>query len=220
MEREKIKKAYKHIHDHYDSLIGEKKWYGKLYTHLAWKGANMHKISQKLFDALGYSFSGTLLDVPVGTGIFTGNYYTKLPNATITCVDFTPEMLEQAKRRFERKGIKNVSFMEADVSQLPFEDHSFDVVLCMNGFPAFPDKEKAHQEIYRVLKKGGILMGTSFVKNEFVVTDAWANYILPYSGFMTPPYDTLKSLQLRFIQHYEQTKVLHDGPLAYFVCKK
>lgn len=42
-----------------------------------------------------------------------------------------------------------------DVSYLKMNDESYDIVVSMNGFHAFPDKKKAFQETWRVLKPGG-----------------------------------------------------------------
>ena len=48
-------------------------------------------------------FSGRLLEVPVGTGILTMPLYREMPEAEITCLDYSPEMLERAKCRGEAK---------------------------------------------------------------------------------------------------------------------
>ncbi|MFN3756866.1 MAG: class I SAM-dependent methyltransferase, partial [Flavobacterium sp.] len=46
--------------------------------------------------------------------------------------------------------------VKADICQLPFEDHSFDMILCNHVLEHIPDDRKAMQELYRVLKPGGI----------------------------------------------------------------
>ena len=86
-------------------------------------------------------FSGRLLEVPVGTGILTMPLYREMPEAEITCLDYSPEMLERAKSRGE--GLAHVRFQQGDVGALPFGNSSFDIVLSLNGFHAFPDKEAA-----------------------------------------------------------------------------
>ena len=73
-----------------------------------------------------------------------------MPEAEITCLDYSPEMLERAKSRGE--GLAHVRFQQGDVGGLPFGDGSFDIVLSLNGFHAFPDKEAAWREIFRVLR--------------------------------------------------------------------
>jgi SAM-dependent methyltransferase len=46
--------------------------------------------------------------------------------------------------------------VKADICNLPFEDHSYDVILCNHVLEHIPDDTKAMQELYRVLKPGGM----------------------------------------------------------------
>ena len=59
----------------------------------------------------------------------------------------------------DRLHLKNVTFRQGDVGALPYADDTFDIVLSLNGFHAFPDKEAAYREIFRVLKPGGTFCG-------------------------------------------------------------
>ena len=85
--------------------------------------------------------------------------YQTLPKTEITCLDYSPDMMAQAKEKADRLGLQNVSFRQGDVGALPFEDGSFDAVLSLNGFHAFPDKEAAYRETFRVLRPGGTFCG-------------------------------------------------------------
>ena len=49
-------------------------------------------------------------------------FYQTLPKAEITCLDYSPDMMAQAKEKADRLGVQNVSFRQGDVSALPFED--------------------------------------------------------------------------------------------------
>lgn len=51
------------------------------------------------------------------------------------------------------------------------EDETFDIVLSMNGFHTFPDKMKAFQETYRVLKPGGDFIACFYIKGKAKQTD-------------------------------------------------
>ncbi|MDR0355373.1 MAG: class I SAM-dependent methyltransferase [Deltaproteobacteria bacterium] len=86
-------------------------------------------------------FSGSLLDVPVVTGMFTVEKYRDMKHAEITALDYSEVMLAQARRRF--KDVGNVTCVQGDAGKLPHADGEFDVVLFMNGFHAFPDKDAA-----------------------------------------------------------------------------
>lgn len=98
----------------------------------------------------------------MGTGVLTMPVYKNLPKADITCLDYSPDMMALAKRRVPW----NVKFVQGDVGKLPFEDERFDIVLSLNGFHAFPDKDAAYSETYRVLKKGGVFCGCFYIKGQ------------------------------------------------------
>ncbi len=46
----------------------------------------------------------------MGTGVLTMPVYQTLPKAKITCLDYSPDMMERAKRQAQRRGLSNVSF--------------------------------------------------------------------------------------------------------------
>lgn len=146
--------------------------------------------------------------------------YETLPDADITCLDHSPDMMERAKRQAERRGLKNVCFRQGDVGRLPFSDGSFDLVLSLNGFHAFPDKEAAYREIFRVLKPGGIFCGCFYVKGENKRTDWFIEKIYTPMGYFTPPYETADSLEKRLKAMYRKGKVKTVEGMAVFRCRK
>ena len=92
--------------------------------------------------------------------------FQKLPDADITCLDYSEDMMGRAQEKANRLDLKNVTFRQGDVGALPYETGTFDVVLSLNGFHAFPDKEAAYREIFRVLKPGGTFCGCFYVEGE------------------------------------------------------
>ena len=80
--------------------------------------------------------------------------YHSLPDASVTCLDYSADMMAHAKNRAKAMNLSQVSFVQGDVGALPFADESFDIVLSLNGFHAFPDKDAAFRETCRVLKPG------------------------------------------------------------------
>jgi ubiquinone/menaquinone biosynthesis C-methylase UbiE len=55
--------------------------------------------------------------------------------------------------------------VKADICDLPFEDNQYDVILCNHVLEHIPDDTKAMQELYRVLKPGGILQTSRAIKS-------------------------------------------------------
>ena len=66
-------------------------------------------------------------------------------NAHITCIDYSMDMLEQARKRLGSHA--HIKCIQGDVGNLQMENESVDTVVSMNGFHAFPDKQKAFHEI-------------------------------------------------------------------------
>ena len=97
---------------------------------------------------------GEVLEVAVGTG-------RNLPfypgSVRLTGIDFSPGMLEVARTRAAEVG-REIDLREADAQALPFEDGSFDTVVCTLGLCGFPDDRAAIAEMYRVLRPGGVLL--------------------------------------------------------------
>ena len=66
--------------------------------------------SERLLSDAALGHSGKLLEVPVGTGILTMPVYQTMPEADITCLDYSPDMMRQAREKAERLHLKNVTF--------------------------------------------------------------------------------------------------------------
>lgn len=215
-----IQTAYRLSKNIYDDVLYRRKWWAKLYNAFFWGNVDDVKIAEKVLEMIPSDFSGTLLDVPVGTGIFTLHKYRELSKAQITCLDYSEDMLSQAKTRFTQYNLSNIHCMQGDVGCLPFADGSFDIVLSMNGFHAFPDKEKAFAETNRVLKKGGVFCGCFYIKGECRRTDFLVRYILSKKGWFTPPFQTLTQLQEQLQQNYSVVELAHEKAMVCFRCVK
>ena len=94
----------------------------------------------------------TLLETAAGTGAVTEALADALPETEIVATDLNQPMLDMAA---ERVRSEHVRFRQADAQELPFEDGSFDLVVCQFGAMFFPDKVRGHAEAHRVLNDGG-----------------------------------------------------------------
>lgn len=98
-----------------------------------------------------------VLETACGTGIATAALRRALPaDAEIVATDLNEAMLEVA--RSHHGALPNVHFVTADATHLPFDDESFDAVVCQFGVMFFPDKLAGLREALRVLRPGGQLL--------------------------------------------------------------
>ena len=70
-------------------------------------------------------------------------------------VDFTETMIEKAKENVEKLGFNNVEFRFGDIEKMPLTANKADVVISNCVLNLVPDKKKAFDEIYRILKANG-----------------------------------------------------------------
>ena len=104
------------------------------------------------------SFSSTtkVLELASGTGCVTRLLVNNSPATTqITATDLAPDMLEVARKNI---AASNISWAMVDMTDITYEDNSFDVIVCQFGVMLVPDKLTALHEMYRVLKPGGQLV--------------------------------------------------------------
>lgn len=206
----------------YDGIVTRSTLLGKLMDSLIW-GLGRERAAQWINDALApipTDFTGRLLEVPVGTGVLTMPLYRSLPNAKVTCLDYSADMMAHAEKRMEAMGIGNITFTQGDVGALPFEDGSFDIVLSLNGFHAFPDKDAAFRETCRVLRTGGIFCGCFYIRDEFPRTDFFVRKMYVPKGFFTPPFETKESLKDRLERLYTRAEVHAVQAEGVFRCVK
>ena len=192
MERkETIRGAYRMTGENnfYDGMITCSTLSGKAVCCLVWtmNKAENDAYLEKSMSGIPEHFSGKLLEVPVGTGILTMPVYQTMPKADITCLDYSADMMGQAREKADRLHLKNVTFRQGDVGVLPYEDDTFGIVLSLNGFHAFPDKEAAYREVFRVLRPGGTFCGCSYVMGEHKRTDWFVRHIMKRQVFSHRP---------------------------------
>lgn len=215
---DKIQDAYESSKNIYDGVLTQGNFFSRMYIKLFWSGTDDNEIARKVLSYIPDDFSGKLLDVPVGTAVFTQRKWSSLKNAHITCLDYSTDMLEQAKRRLDSKA--HINFIQGDVGNLQMDDESFDIVLSMNGFHAFPDKQKAFRETCRVLKSGSNFIACFYIRGKSKRTDWLVKNILAKKGWFTPPFQTEEELKNTLQKMYKEVELHIDGSMAYFHCVK
>lgn len=97
---------------------------------------------------------GRVLEVAVGTGRNLPGYPA---DAAITGIELSPAMLDIARQRAAAAG-RDVDLREGDAEHLPFDDDSFDTVVCALALCTIPSPAAAVGEMRRVLAPGGRLL--------------------------------------------------------------
>jgi len=172
-----------------------------------------HRIIKR--KALKNCQSGNLLDLAAGTGDLA-IYFRKLygENNKITLADPNPEMLDYAKIRLETKSInKNIEFVTTYAENLPFKDNAYNNVTVGFGFRNFTDRQKALNEIKRVLKNKGRLIIIDFSKpvNPIIrfLNSLYLNHIVPIlARIFTANNDEYHYLAQSIKEHPKQSKII------------
>ncbi len=124
-----------------------------------------------LVGRLGARRLSRVLEIAAGTGVVTRALAVELPvSTTIVATDLNQAMLDQAAAAGTKRAVE---WRQADAMQLPFQDATFDAVLCQFGAMFFPEKSRAFSEARRVLRPGGAFIFSVWDRieeNEFADT--------------------------------------------------
>ncbi len=143
---------------------------GRLAGYALW-GFDIRKLFASISLVAQQPAGSHVLDVPCGGGLaFSGLQANH--QLHYKALDFSPTMLARAKDKALSLGHSDIEFIQGDVTQLPFEDGSFDLVMTYNGIHCFPDPVAAMKEMARVVKPGGRLRGTLVIRGAGLRYDA------------------------------------------------
>lgn len=189
-----------------------------------------YDVKKKAVKALKIKPHSKVLDLCCGSGDL-GRIIKELnPTCDVVGVDFSSNMIDIARER-NRK----VTYWQADAKQLPFEKNSFDYVVMGFGLRNIPEKNKAIEEIYRVLKKNGEFLHLDFGETNLLskIFDAYVLFIVKFFVKNTKPYRYLIMSKNRFLSplelidlfkfnrlEYQTHKSLMFGVIAYQIMKK
>ena len=109
-----------------------------------------------------------ILDIGTGPGFFAINLAKR--GYDVTAVDYTPAMLEEAKKNAGKYRDK-ICFQQMDAQNLAFPDETFDVVVSRNLTWNLENPQKAYKEWHRVLKMGGVMLNFDAGWYEYLFDD-------------------------------------------------
>jgi phosphatidylethanolamine/phosphatidyl-N-methylethanolamine N-methyltransferase len=123
---------------------------------------------------------GRILEVGVGTGLSLDDY---APRNQITGIDISEKMLEKARSRVERLGLRHVRTLSVmDAERLNFSDAAFDVVVAQYVVTAIPNPEKALDEFVRVVRPGGEIILTTRIGAETGLRGTLEKWLMPVTS--------------------------------------
>ncbi|ESR22843.1 class I SAM-dependent methyltransferase [Lutibaculum baratangense] len=148
-------------------------------------GTTLQIVGESLCEAVDLRAGEKVLDVAAGNGNATLAAARRF--AQVTSTDYVPELLERGRQRAHAER-QTVTFKEADVEALPFDDHVFDVVLSTFGVMFSPDQEKAASEMARVVRTGGRIGLANWTPDGFIgqLFKTIGRHVAPPAGLMSP----------------------------------
>ncbi len=124
-----------------------------------------------------FKFFKNLKTLEIGVGLGADHQQLAENGAILTGVDLTERAIGHTKRRFELFGLHSILSV-ADAENLPFENESFEAVYSYGVLHHTPNTQKAFDEVYRVLKPGGMAKVLIYNKYSLIGLMLWLRYAL------------------------------------------
>lgn len=139
----------------------------RIYNRLIW-GYSINIFSEIANDALKSTKQGKVLDLGCGSLAFTANTYSQYSERPVVLVDQSLNMLRIAKSRLIKKSgevPENLIFLHADALHLPFQDKTFETILCENLLHCIDNTSSLLEQLAKIISEDGKMYFTTLVKN-------------------------------------------------------
>lgn len=158
---------------------------------------------------------GVIVDCPCGAG----PAMRAIPvGAKYIGVDLSPSMLRRARERATRRGLTTVEFIEADAAAIPLPAGFADLLFSFWGLHCFPDPAAALLEAASILKPGGRLVGSSFLRGKETLRQRF--FIRPHVGDFGPLGTRAEIESWLADAGLNLTSVERSGPFLFFETRK
>jgi SAM-dependent methyltransferase len=155
-----------------------------------WDSVIMHQlgpVGASMIEHLDIAEDQQHLDIAAGTGEPGLSIARVAPRGRVVLTDLAAEMLDIAERRARALGIANIETTVCSADDLPFSDAAFDSVSVRFGYMFFPDLARATAEFARVLKPGGRLCSSVWVRPEENPWTTIAMQAIATEAVLAPP---------------------------------
>jgi len=156
-----------------------------------------------------------VLDVPCGGGVALRGLRPG-QGVAYDAVDIAEPMLARTRAAARRRGVADqVRTRRRDVVDLPAADASYDLVVSLTGLHCFPDPAAAVAEMARVLRPGGVVVGSTVVRGDAVTPRAVWGTASHLTGLLGPGVSA-RGLAGLWADAGVPVTVTRSGALAYF----
>jgi ubiquinone/menaquinone biosynthesis C-methylase UbiE len=200
----------------YDFFV-ERERLAQVGARLVW-GTDARLLYRSLAAISSISEGSAILDVPCGGGVALRALRPE-QRVRYVAADISTGMLRRTRREAERRSVRQVEFVEADVESLPFEDSSFDLCVCLNGLHCFSDPAAGLREIGRCLRPDGRLVGDAAIRGRGARYDLVID-LYRRRGIFGPGGTAADLERWLAAAGFEDTRLQLSGAVAYFDARR
>jgi phosphatidylethanolamine/phosphatidyl-N-methylethanolamine N-methyltransferase len=166
--------------------VVENDFVARVYENIAWFydftfGPALHPGRMQAIQRMGIKPGDHVLEVGVGTGINAALYP---PDCAVTGIDLSAPMLEKARERVARKGVRNVRLVEMDAADMKFADSTFDIVYAPYLISVVPDPIAVVKEMRRVCRPGGRIIILNHFRSAGRIASTLERMIAPFTLYL------------------------------------
>ena len=175
------------------------------------------------------SFGDRLIELGCGPGFYSRKLAQRFPEIAVVGADRSERQLRWARARANSSFLSNCCFERVNILSLPFDDATFDFLVASRIFTILPDRQRAVEEMFRVLKTGGrcfIAEPRNAVWASIPLFSMWvlASLIHSGNGYREPKKATVLKFQafeeLFSYLPWKSVRVWREGRYQYALCEK